>query len=163
MAEIPQSDKQQLLIQITDVPQLQHEETTPQCAKATNEMVSTSRAGTWMLPTPNQKFEIAKSYKENWTDLVQQPTFRATTSTNTDEKDELYFADAQTPRRIYCMIKIKRISDVDNAEQTFRCKFHIYFDWLLSQKEYESYVQTKPGTNWIPSFVPNYDFTNIVE
>jgi len=118
-----------------------------------------------------RQYHITGSFREEWKQYLYQDFHEETMANHVDGKLEtLCFAEALAPRRIYVALKVKRISDIDNVNETYRCRFHIYFDWLLSQHDYEHYkeyhkkaiAQTKK-LEWIPPFRPRYDFLNIVE
>eukprot|EP00485_Elphidium_margaritaceum_P014400 CAMPEP_0202726400 /NCGR_PEP_ID=MMETSP1385-20130828/184594_1 /ASSEMBLY_ACC=CAM_ASM_000861 /TAXON_ID=933848 /ORGANISM="Elphidium margaritaceum" /LENGTH=605 /DNA_ID=CAMNT_0049392621 /DNA_START=416 /DNA_END=2233 /DNA_ORIENTATION=- len=79
-------------------------------------------------------------------------------------------ADKQV-RKIYFSIKVKRFSDVDNVRESFRVRFHIYLNWLLTLNEYNDYLMYRKKVEqnplkkpkWQPKFRPRIDFVNSVE
>ena len=89
------------------------------------------------------EFHIKGTFKTHWPEYVKQPYEAYTVMTHENKEEELHFANPRAPRRIYMALKIKRISDVDNVRETYRCRFHLYFDWLLTKDEYLSYVEYK--------------------
>lgn len=88
-----------------------------------------------------REFHITGSFKTHWQKYVSQPSLTAKVKTHEGKEEVLHFAHPLAPRRVYVALKIKRISDVDNVRETYRCRFHMYFDWLLTQDGYESYVK----------------------
>eukprot|EP01084_Bolivina_argentea_P145746 255388_1 len=115
-----------------------------------------------------KKYRVTGSFRDNWHDYVKQPFITAKVTTHEGKEEVLDFANPYAPRRIYVAFKIKRISDVDNVRETYRCRFHMYFDWLLTKEGYLNYVEYKKGRGgkkmeWYPPFRPRYDFLNIVE
>ena len=118
----------------------------------------------------NEDYKIRGSFKTNWEQYVKQPTIKGKVFNLKGKEEELFFADPKAPRRVYIGIKIKRISDVDNVKETYRCRFHIYFNWLITRQDFNSYVTYKKKTKnvgkveWFPpSFKPRFEFLNIVE
>eukprot|EP00484_Ammonia_sp_Unknown_P000231 CAMPEP_0197023124 /NCGR_PEP_ID=MMETSP1384-20130603/3912_1 /TAXON_ID=29189 /ORGANISM="Ammonia sp." /LENGTH=549 /DNA_ID=CAMNT_0042451297 /DNA_START=31 /DNA_END=1677 /DNA_ORIENTATION=+ len=115
-----------------------------------------------------KEFRITGSFKTHWQQYVHQPFVTAKVTTHDGKEEVLHFAEPLAPRRIYVALKIKRLSDVDNVNETYRCRFHIYFDWLLTKQGYLSYVEYQKRSKnkkveWIPPFAPRYEFLNIVE
>merc|ERR1712130_637202 len=47
------------------------------------------------------------------------------------------------PRKLYFSIKINRFSDIDTVRESFRARFHLYVNWIITKKEYESYLSYK--------------------
>ena len=104
-----------------------------------NAMLST--AHTVFNSAEAQKFHIQGSFKSHWAEYVKQPFITAKVKTHEGKEEIINFANPLAPRRIYVGLKIKRISDIDNVRETYRCRFHMYFDWLLTKEGYESYVE----------------------
>lgn len=48
---------------------------------------------------------------------------------------------AKPPRKVFVSLKVKRVSAVDNIHETFRMRFHIYFNWLPTESDYKAYYQ----------------------
>ncbi|ETN98880.1 hypothetical protein RFI_38606 [Reticulomyxa filosa] len=72
-------------------------------------------------------------------------------------------------RLIFWECKIKRISEIDTARETFRCRFHYYLTWLATKqeaKDYEEFVKDHKNSlepiGWVPQWVPGVEFTNVV-
>ena len=69
-------------------------------------------------------------------------------------------------RKVFVSFKVKRVSDVDNVAEEFRAKFHIYFNWLPTYKEYMSFIQEKEEGDiykWEPRWYPHLEFMNQIE
>eukprot|EP01084_Bolivina_argentea_P030440 56412_1 len=97
----------------------------------------------------------------------------------TDNIETLLASDGDTwtfrkenkkPRIIYFSMKIKRFSDIDNVRECFRCRFHLYLNWIVTKKEYEQYLEFKKESQkkkrmnkWEPKFHPRIEFVNNVE
>jgi len=110
------------------------------------------------------------NFMEHWEEYLKQPFERITMTSHKGNEETICFAKPLAPRRIYVALKVKRISDIDNVNETYRCRFHIYFDWLLSEMDYKSYCEyTSHNTDrnkkveWVPPFRPRYEFLNLVE
>ena len=76
----------------------------------------------------------------------------------------------KTPRKIYFSMKINRFSDIDTVRESFRARFHLYLNWIITKKEYETYLQYKEEqkkkkikSKWEPKFKPRIEFINNVE
>ena len=77
---------------------------------------------------------------------------------------------SKAPRKIYFSMKIKRFSDIDNVRESFRARFHLYLNWMITRKEYESYLthkrdqmEKRSPIKWEPKFKPRIEFVNNVE
>ncbi|ETO32721.1 hypothetical protein RFI_04395, partial [Reticulomyxa filosa] len=93
------------------------------------------------------KEEEEAKIQNEWAEMLRQEVYFNSSiflkkKINKDSKQEraLFFAHPKYPRRVYVGIKIKRISDIDNIRETFRCRFHIYMNSLLSLEDYKSYL-----------------------
>ena len=70
-------------------------------------------------------------------------------SDNLEIKDKgghtMYFRkkDAKGARKVYFAMKIRRFSDIDNVEESFRCRFHLYLDWIMTEEEYDKYIEVR--------------------
>ena len=55
----------------------------------------------------------------------------------------LYFRrkDAKGPRKVYFAMKVLRFSDINNVEESFRVRFHLYLNWIMTEKEYDEYME----------------------
>eukprot|EP01083_Nonionella_stella_P108188 314366_1 len=98
-----------------------------------------------------------------------------------EEYPDEYFGDDQgkkkkkdlPPRKVFVALKVKRVSAVDNIAETFRMRFHIYFDWLPTVADYKSlYQATKDAKSennpqilmeWEPRWYPHIEFQNMIE
>eukprot|EP01084_Bolivina_argentea_P074074 134400_1 len=89
-------------------------------------------------------------------------------------KLELKFQKKQTPpRKVFVALKVKRVSAVDNVAETFRLRFHMYFNWIPTENEYKSYYkvvkESKQQNNpqllmeWEPRWYPHLEFLNMIE
>jgi len=76
------------------------------------------------------------------------------------------------PRKVFVALKVKRLSAVDNIAETFRMRFHIYFNWLPTESDYKSYYKAKSLTDeknpqllmdWEPKWYPHLEFQNMIE
>ena len=86
-----------------------------------------------------RKYRVTGSFKDNWTEYLHQPFHVTKMMNHKGKEEEICFAEPLAPRRIFVALKVKRISDIDNVAETYRCRFHIYFDWLLTESDYNSY------------------------
>lgn len=69
-------------------------------------------------------------------------------------------------RKVFVAFKVKRVSDIDNLKEHFKLKFHIYFNWLPTLKEYESYCEAKREDKlleWTPNWYPHLEYLNQIE
>ncbi|ETO27165.1 hypothetical protein RFI_09965 [Reticulomyxa filosa] len=73
-------------------------------------------------------------------------------------------------RLVFWECKMKRISDINTTQETFRCRFHYYLTWLATKEEvrdYENFIKFHKNTTdtvfWYPHWVPRLEFTNAVE
>ena len=67
---------------------------------------------------------------------------------------------------MFVAFKVKRVSAIDNVDETFRMRFHIYFTWLATEAEYKSYYEAKLKeelAEWVPGWIPNLEFLNGIE
>ena len=76
--------------------------------------------------------------------------------------------EAKPVRKIFVSFKVKRVSDIDNVEEQFRIKFHLYFNWLPTYNEYMSFIKTRDSEtqeiyNWEPRWYPHLEFMNQIE
>jgi len=142
--------------------------------KETIEAIGTMRSLIWNESAFDlaeaKKYRVTGSFQENWREYLNQPYYMKTVKNHEDKEEELCFAEPLAPRRIFVALKVKRISDIDNVAETYRCRFHIYFDWLLTEHDYKSYCEYHTRTakvnkkmEWIPPFRPRYEFLNIVQ
>ena len=64
---------------------------------------------------------------------------------------------------LFFEMKIKRISEIDTTNESFRARFHIYLTWLASQSEWEAFVECKKNkTYFIPKWTPDLTFANAI-
>eukprot|EP01084_Bolivina_argentea_P242232 406429_1 len=76
-------------------------------------------------------------------------------------------------KKVFVAFKIKRISDINEADETFTMAFHIYFNWMISESDYKSYYKAskmaKEENNpqilydWEPQWYPELEFENMCE
>ncbi|ETN98032.1 hypothetical protein RFI_39490, partial [Reticulomyxa filosa] len=78
-------------------------------------------------------------------------------------------------RRILFMdAKIKRMSDIDTTQETFRAKFHFYLTWLATYDEVQEYLKwehqaeqrkkvSRKMAPWAPEWEPQIEFTNAID
>merc|ERR1719361_1600003 len=77
------------------------------------------------------------------------------------------------PRKVFVALKVKRVSAVDNIAETFRMRFHIYFNWLPTEADYKSYYEAQKESKaqnnpelllkWEPRWYPHLEFQNMIE
>jgi len=84
------------------------------------------------------------------------------------KKDKKKKKEPLPVRKVFASFKVKRVSDIDNVEEQFRIKFHIYFNWLPTYKEYMSYIETRESEeleiyDWEPRWYPHLEFMNQIE
>jgi len=60
--------------------------------------------------------------------------------------------------KVYIMIAVHSISDVNTVEQTFNVHFHIYLTWEATQDEKEKYA--KNPNEYKPTWTPKLEFSN---
>jgi len=77
---------------------------------------------------------------------------------------------AKSARRVYFSMKVKRFSDIDTVHESFRARFHIYLNWIVTHKEYETYLahtrdqeERRTTAKWEPKFKPRIEFVNEVQ
>mmetsp|Transcript_51127 Transcript_51127/g.84869 ORF Transcript_51127/g.84869 Transcript_51127/m.84869 type:complete len:599 (-) Transcript_51127:91-1887(-) len=81
-------------------------------------------------------------------------------------KEKLWFAKTGSTRKVFISMKLKRISGIDNIRETFRMRFHIYLNWIMSEQEYRDYIEGKmknPNQPYEPAWKPDLEFMNAVE
>ena len=106
--------------------------------------------------------------KEKWSYDESADCENATAS---DGKEYTFRKEkSKNPRKVYFSMKIKRFSDIDNVRESFRCRYHLYLNWMITKKEYEKYLEYKEEQKvkrskmkWEPKFKPRIEFVNNVE
>ena len=76
--------------------------------------------------------------------------------------------EAKPVRKIFVSFKVKRVSDISNVNEEFRIKFHMYFNWLPTYREYISYLKHRDDDDkeiydWKPNWFPHLEFMNQIE
>eukprot|EP01083_Nonionella_stella_P108190 314369_1 len=81
------------------------------------------------------------------------------------KKDKKKEKEKPPIRKVFVSFKVKRVSDIDNVEEQFRVKFHLYFNWLPTYDEYLSYCETSDEElyKWEPRWYPHLEFMNQIE
>ena len=83
-----------------------------------------------------------------------------------DENDNFYYLVPDSKRILFFEFKIKRISNIDTSEETFRCSFHFYVTWLATFEDYKLFStlkSQKKHKDYIPYWVPKISLTNVVD
>ncbi len=99
---------------------------------------------------------------------IEDPKDHPPKHTSPESTDLRYFAVEKKGvviRKVFVSLKVKRFSDIDNVRETFRVRFHLYLDWLISWNDYQSYLKahkTKLLKRWEPKFKPKIEFVNAV-
>eukprot|EP01083_Nonionella_stella_P098955 278327_1 len=81
-------------------------------------------------------------------------------------KEILWFAKEENDsrRKVFVSFKIKRISAIDNVRETFRMRFHLYLNWIVTESEYRAYKASIGGKYYYePRWKPDLEFMNAVE
>eukprot|EP01083_Nonionella_stella_P313733 1127500_1 len=81
-------------------------------------------------------------------------------------KQTLWFAKEEndSKRKVFVSFKIKRISAIDNVRETFRMRFHLYLNWIVTESEYREYKASIGGKYYYePRWKPDLEFMNAVE
>jgi len=87
-------------------------------------------------------------------------------SAEMDQPDEPNKRAMKPDRKVFVALKVKRVSDVDNIKETFRMRFHIYFNWLMTEGDYTSYLEAKADgklVEWEPRWYPHLEFQNSID
>jgi len=96
------------------------------------------------------------------------------------KQESLWFAmqrnwreNTKTTRKVFVSIKVKRVCEVDNINESFRMRFHLYFTWLPTQQDYKSYYKaskesetgndTKVMADWKPKWSPRFQLHDVLE
>jgi hypothetical protein len=85
------------------------------------------------------------------------------------DRDTVYYQDPKGKRILLVDGKLKRISEIDTAAETFRARLHYYLTWLATEEEVEEYLKSKlprynkKGKDWEPAMVPNLTLLNYVD
>eukprot|EP01083_Nonionella_stella_P211524 764729_1 len=79
-----------------------------------------------VVETPKANAMEQWSYYENNVETLEASDGHTYTFRKTDK----------TPRKIYFSMKVKRFSDIDNVRESFRARFHLYLNWIITKKEY---------------------------
>merc|ERR1712228_568387 len=89
------------------------------------------------------------------------------------KKDKKKKKKETPPRKVFVALKVKRVSAVDNIAETFRMRFHIYFNWLPTEADYKSYYEAQKESKkqnnpelllkWEPRWYPHLEFQNMIE
>mmetsp|Transcript_39528 Transcript_39528/g.63241 ORF Transcript_39528/g.63241 Transcript_39528/m.63241 type:complete len:600 (+) Transcript_39528:41-1840(+) len=108
-----------------------------------------------------------EKYPKDWVDPAEED------APKDDKKKKKKGKPPTPPRKVFIAMKIKRVSAVDNIAETFRMRFHIYFNWLPTEEDYKSHYkakteakkQNKPQilTDWEPKWYPHLEFQNMIE
>ena len=83
-----------------------------------------------------------------------------------DDNDNFYYLVPDSKRILFLEFKIKRISNIDTSEETFRCSFHFYVTWLATFEDYKLFStlkSQKKHKDYIPYWVPKISLTNVVD
>eukprot|EP01083_Nonionella_stella_P179832 639562_1 len=77
------------------------------------------------------------------------------------------------PRKVFVSLKVKRVCDVSNINETFRMRFHMYFNWLPTEADYKDHYKIKQLAreqndvqllaDWEPKWYPHLEFQNMIE
>jgi len=140
------------------------------------------------LPDRNQKVSPKLNYDEDEQAILDGWEYhpklgdlekREITITDTNEfgqivgrrKEVLWFAkdSLDSKRKVFIAMKVKRVSAIDNKKETFRMKFHLYMNWIVTEREYREYIRTtrastaQSPTYYDPVWKPDLEFMNAVE
>eukprot|EP01084_Bolivina_argentea_P018049 33657_1 len=99
----------------------------------------------YKVPSINNKDEDA----EYWFAMDDSG---ADDTSNTEKKKK---KNTPNERKVFISGKVKRLSDIDANEETFRCKFHLYMNWFVTKSEYLNYLKHK-NNNSLSEFKPNW-------
>ncbi|ETO04054.1 hypothetical protein RFI_33348, partial [Reticulomyxa filosa] len=77
-------------------------------------------------------------------------------------------------RALFMDAKIKRVSDIDTTQETFRAKLHFYLTWLATYDEVQEYLKWERQAElkkaaarkiaaWAPEWEPQLEFTNAID
>ena len=81
-------------------------------------------------------------------------------------KEILWFAkeDNLSTRKVFISIKVRRVSSIDNVLETFRMRFIINLNWIMTEREYWRYTKDKASKYYFePLWKPDLEFMNAVE
>eukprot|EP01083_Nonionella_stella_P011470 32575_1 len=125
---------------------------------------------------------ILNTVDKNWNYNITMGDMELRTITLYDgTKETLWFPMEEYPdqsdtlplRKVFISLKVKRVSAVDNIAETFRMRFHIYFNWLPTEEDYKSLYKAQKESKetndpqllleWEPRWYPHLDFQNMIE
>ena len=80
------------------------------------------------------------------------------------KEETLWFAKEGSLRKVFISLKVKRVSAIDNIKETFRMRFHLYLNWIMTEEEYRKYLNESVGDYYYePIWKPDLEFMNAVE
>jgi len=108
------------------------------------------------------------------TDAPKEGNDEENTSAQKKKKDKKKKSkDKSKPvRKVFVSFKVKRVSDIENVEQQFRIRFHLYFNWLPTHSEYISFLKHRENPKkdkmgsplkWEPRWYPHLEFMNQID
>ena len=153
---------------------------TPEIKTETRQRGFSEKARNLVRRLSHKKESTAKKIKKWSLDkphayVIGDVVYKEVTDLRSNEKVKLWFAhpdvnqkkkEKRKVRKVFISFKIKRISDVDNVAEKFRIKYHMYFNWLCTQEEYESYqiaIQENRVHDWEPRWYPRIEVQNKIE
>ena len=119
-----------------------------------------------MLPDAAQKInrEILENIGESDADWQYNMTlgdlaqYKVQSISDKNKTAEYWFAmNGKSTRKVFVSGKVLRLSDINSAEETFRCSASIVMYWYLTKDEYDGYLIAKQHNGlemWTPDWFP---------